>query len=131
MRVGDLPTPALVVDLDAVDRNVDVMAAVRPGPMLRSHVKAHKCTALARHVAERSGSTGFCCATVREMPPTWVSASITVTSRTPARCSSSAAVRPAGPPPTITTPGWLKPASLAPRQRVAVPRTAASCAPHS
>lgn len=67
MRVGDLPTPALVVDLDAVDRNVDVMAAVRPGPMLRSHVKAHKCTALARHVAERSGSTGFCCATVREM----------------------------------------------------------------
>ena len=67
MRVGDLPTPALVVDLDVVDGNIDAMAAVRPGAALRSHVKAHKCTALARYLADRSGSTTFCCATAREM----------------------------------------------------------------
>ena len=67
MRVQDVPTPALVIDLDRLDHNIDAMAAVRPGGALRSHVKAHKSTALARHLAERSGSTAFCCATVREM----------------------------------------------------------------
>ena len=67
MTPHDLPTPALVIDLDQLDFNVDTMATVRPGSALRSHVKAHKCTELARFAAVRSGSDSFCCATVREM----------------------------------------------------------------
>ena len=35
------------------------------GPRLRPHVKAHKCTALARRQAA-AGHTGFTCATIRE-----------------------------------------------------------------
>ena len=38
-----------------------------PGAALRPHVKAFKCTALARHVAARGGHRSFCCATLREM----------------------------------------------------------------
>lgn len=67
MHVSELATPAAIIDLDVLDHNIDVMAAARPGPALRSHVKAHKCTELARYAAERSGSDSFCCATVREM----------------------------------------------------------------
>ena len=65
--VHDLPTPSLVVDVDVLDANIDAMAAVRPGPALRPHVKAFKSTALARYVAERAGHRTFCCATLREM----------------------------------------------------------------
>lgn len=66
MRVADLGTPAVVVDLATLDHNIDAMAAVRPGSALRSHVKAHKCTRLAARVAARSGSDTFCVATLRE-----------------------------------------------------------------
>ena len=48
MLIDDLPTPSLVVDLDAFDRNVATMAARWPGATLRPHVKAFKSTALAR-----------------------------------------------------------------------------------
>lgn len=66
MRIEDLATPALVVDLDALDRNVSVMADRFPGMSLRPHVKAHKCTALAaRQVA--AGHRTFTCATPREV----------------------------------------------------------------
>jgi D-threonine aldolase len=66
VRLADVPTPALVVDLAAFDRNVATMAAARPGPRLRPHVKAFKSTALARRLAA-AGHPGFCCATVREV----------------------------------------------------------------
>ena len=46
--------------------NVATMSAQRPGPALRPHVKAFKCTALAGRLAG-AGHTGFCCATVREV----------------------------------------------------------------
>ena len=67
MKVHDLPTPALLVDSAALDHNIDVMGAARPGPALRPHVKAFKSTALARHVAGRGRHQSFCCATLREM----------------------------------------------------------------
>jgi D-threonine aldolase len=67
VKVQDLPTPALVVDLAALDANIDAMRAVRPGPALRPHVKAFKSTPLARHVRDRGGHHAFCCATLREM----------------------------------------------------------------
>ncbi len=66
MQVRDLPTPALLVDIGAFDRNVATMAARWPGTTLRPHVKAFKSTALAARLAAQ-GHTAFCCATVREM----------------------------------------------------------------
>ena len=64
--IHDLATPALLVEVDALDHNLDVFSKALPGPRLRPHVKAHKCTALARRQTER-GHRSFTCATVREM----------------------------------------------------------------
>ena len=66
MKVAELPTPALVVDTQAFMHNLDVMTAALPGPRLRPHVKAHKCTSLAREQAAR-GHRGFTCATPGEI----------------------------------------------------------------
>lgn len=65
MKLWDLPTPALVVDRDALDHNLTTMASALPGDRLRPHVKAHKCTALARRQAA-VGHHRFTCATIRE-----------------------------------------------------------------
>jgi len=61
-----LATPALLVDGEAFEHNLRTMSAALPGPRLRPHVKAHKCTALAARQAA-AGHVTFCCATVREM----------------------------------------------------------------
>jgi D-threonine aldolase len=66
MRTSELTTPALVVEARLLDDNIRTMADVLPGPRLRPHVKAHKCTALARRQAA-AGHRGFTCATVREV----------------------------------------------------------------
>lgn len=66
MRLGDLTTPALVVEASVLEHNISEMAASLPGPRLRPHVKAHKCTELARRQAE-AGHSGFTCATIREV----------------------------------------------------------------
>src|SRR5215469_17049158 len=65
MRVAEIETPALLVDADALDRNIAAMAGALPGDRLRPHVKAHKCTSLARHQAD-AGHRSFTCATIRE-----------------------------------------------------------------
>jgi len=64
--IHDLPTPALIVDAAALEHNLGAMSAALPGARLRPHVKAHKCTELAKRQAAH-GHLGFCCATVREM----------------------------------------------------------------
>jgi D-serine deaminase-like pyridoxal phosphate-dependent protein len=61
-----IPTPAPVVDLAVFESNLAVMADHRPGRSLRPHVKAHKCTAIARAQAAL-GHTAFTCATPREV----------------------------------------------------------------
>jgi D-serine deaminase-like pyridoxal phosphate-dependent protein len=66
MKVADLPTPALVVDGPTFDANLATMAAALPGDRLRPHVKAHKCTALARRQVA-AGHTHFTCATPHEV----------------------------------------------------------------
>lgn len=66
VHVDQLPTPALVVDADALDRNLAAMAAFLPGDRLRPHVKAHKCTALAA-AQQAAGHDRFTCATPREV----------------------------------------------------------------
>jgi len=70
-RAGDpvaaIDTPALVVDLDAFERNLDLMAnAVRgSGLALRPHAKSHKCVEIAQAQVER-GAIGICCQKVAE-----------------------------------------------------------------
>jgi D-serine deaminase-like pyridoxal phosphate-dependent protein len=66
MLVGDLPTPALVVDAPALEHNLATMAAALPGTRMRPHVKAHKCTELA-HRQLAHGHRAFTCATPREV----------------------------------------------------------------
>ncbi len=63
----DLVTPALVLDLDLVRRNIEAMSKLSRGwkAALRPHYKAHKCPDLARMQAGAGGS-GFCAATVWE-----------------------------------------------------------------
>ena len=64
---ADLDTPALVVDLDALERNLDRMAvaARAAGVALRPHVKTHKSVTIARMQLER-GAVGVCVQTVSE-----------------------------------------------------------------
>lgn len=67
-RVDDIPTPALVVDVAALDRNIRRMAAFfSAGPCrLRPHVKAHKTPEIARRQLAAGGCSGLTCATVAE-----------------------------------------------------------------
>lgn len=64
--LDDLQTPALIVERDALEENLATMAAALPGRRMRPHVKAHKCTALARRQAAH-GHVAFTCATIREV----------------------------------------------------------------
>jgi D-threonine aldolase len=66
VKTWELTTPALLVDAAALDANLRTMADALPGPRTRPHVKAHKCTALARAQAAL-GHPGFTCATVAEV----------------------------------------------------------------
>ncbi|MHB8630826.1 MAG: DSD1 family PLP-dependent enzyme [Candidatus Limnocylindria bacterium] len=60
-------TPALVVDLDALERNLDRMAALaaRTGKHLRPHAKTHKSPHIGRMQLDR-GAIGLCCAKLGE-----------------------------------------------------------------
>ena len=66
--VADLATPALVVDLPVLDRNIAAMARFfADGPCrLRPHVKAHKTPAIARRQLAAGSCVGLTCATVAE-----------------------------------------------------------------
>ena len=66
MRITDLRTPALLVDVDALEHNLATMADALPGARLRPHVKAHKCTMLAQRQCEL-GHPGFTAATIHEI----------------------------------------------------------------
>jgi 3-hydroxy-D-aspartate aldolase len=66
--VGErLTTPCLLLEADAFEHNLTAMMDLvrRYGRQLRPHVKAHKCTTIARRQLE-AGAVGLCCATVRE-----------------------------------------------------------------
>ncbi|MGH9054472.1 MAG: alanine racemase, partial [Acidimicrobiales bacterium] len=65
-HLAELQTPALLVDSRALSANLATMTGALPGLRLRPHVKAHKCTELARRQRD-AGHEGFCCATLAEM----------------------------------------------------------------
>lgn len=62
-----LHTPALVLDLDAMERNIAAMAAHcrGVGQALRPHAKSHKSPDIAQ-AQMAAGAAGQCCATLRE-----------------------------------------------------------------
>jgi D-serine deaminase-like pyridoxal phosphate-dependent protein len=70
-RIGDavatVATPALVIDLDAMERNLAAMAvfARTHGVRLRPHAKMHKCAALAK-AQIAAGAVGICAQKVSE-----------------------------------------------------------------
>ena len=63
----DLDTPALCLDLDAMERNVARMQTTiaKNGIASRPHAKTHKCAAIAKYQMAK-GSIGICCAKVSE-----------------------------------------------------------------
>ena len=67
MTRDDIPTPALLLDLDRFERNLERMAAHvgRAGKRLRPHAKTHRCPEIAkRQVA--AGALGVACAKLGE-----------------------------------------------------------------
>jgi D-serine deaminase-like pyridoxal phosphate-dependent protein len=68
MTTRDISTPALVLELAALDRNIARMAAFfAAGPcQLRPHFKAHKTPEIARRQLAAGSCTGLTCATVGE-----------------------------------------------------------------
>jgi D-serine deaminase-like pyridoxal phosphate-dependent protein len=66
-RIEDLSTPAVLIDLDVLERNVARMAARarRAGVRLRPHAKTHKCLEIAR-LQRAAGARGLSVAKVGE-----------------------------------------------------------------
>ena len=62
MRIEDLDTPALLVDLDGLEDNLDRYQRYfdEHGIGLRPHIKTHKCVAIA-HMQMRRGAIGITC----------------------------------------------------------------------
>ncbi len=67
LKKSEIPTPALLLDLDAFEANLQVMAqwVKQSGKQLRPHAKAHKCVEIARRQIA-AGAIGVCVATVDE-----------------------------------------------------------------
>lgn len=65
--LADLPTPALLVDLDKLDANIERMQTRcdRLGVALRPHVKTHKCVEIARRQRD-AGAQGITVSTLAE-----------------------------------------------------------------
>jgi D-serine deaminase-like pyridoxal phosphate-dependent protein len=64
---ADLNTPALVLDVEALDRNIAAMAALvaAKGVGLRPHAKTHKSVDIAQR-QRAAGARGVCCAKIGE-----------------------------------------------------------------
>jgi len=64
---AQLDTPALIIDLDAMEANIKAMAdhAAAVGQRLRPHTKTHKSVEIARRQVV-AGAVGVCCATLGE-----------------------------------------------------------------
>ncbi|HEY2008303.1 MAG TPA: DSD1 family PLP-dependent enzyme [Rhizomicrobium sp.] len=66
-NAADIQTPALIIDLEAFERNVAKMAGHcrDHGISLRAHAKTHKCAEIARRQVA-AGAIGQCCASLDE-----------------------------------------------------------------
>ncbi|MFV2093557.1 MAG: alanine racemase, partial [Hyphomicrobiales bacterium] len=68
MKLEDVATPALIVDLDAFEKNVETMAAFirQKNIRHRAHAKTHKSADIALYQIEHGGACGVCCQKVAE-----------------------------------------------------------------
>ena len=68
LRRDQLDTPALLIDLDAMERNLKTMADFFKGKKvkLRPHVKLHKATPVLAHMQLAAGAIGVTCAKLAE-----------------------------------------------------------------
>ncbi len=68
MNLSEVGTPALIVDLDAFERNVSTLKQKlqAAGVRLRAHAKTHKSVDIARYQIEHGGACGICCQKVSE-----------------------------------------------------------------
>jgi 3-hydroxy-D-aspartate aldolase len=66
--LADVGTPALIIELDAFERNIDRMRSFieAHGIRHRAHAKTHKSADIARIQIERGGACGLCCQKVSE-----------------------------------------------------------------
>ncbi len=66
-RIEEIETPALLIDLDKLDRNIDRMArfSAETGVNIRPHAKTHKCPIIAHKQMEK-GAIGITCAKLSE-----------------------------------------------------------------
>ncbi len=67
LKKSEIPTPALLLDFDSFEANLQLMArrVGESGKHLRPHAKAHKCVEIARRQMA-AGAIGVCVATVDE-----------------------------------------------------------------
>ncbi|MDH5363256.1 MAG: alanine racemase, partial [Aigarchaeota archaeon] len=67
MRTEELDTPALLLDLDALERNISKMSRFfrNASADLRPHVKTHKCPEIAQRQID-AGAKGITCAKLGE-----------------------------------------------------------------
>jgi 3-hydroxy-D-aspartate aldolase len=68
MREADIQTPCLVLDLDALERNIKKLGdyAKAHGMRHRAHGKMHKSVDVAKLQERLGGSVGVCCQKVSE-----------------------------------------------------------------
>lgn len=67
LPVKELPTPALVLDIEALERNLETMGnyLAKVKTNIRPHAKTHKTPTIA-HLQTKAGAIGQCCQTVGE-----------------------------------------------------------------
>ena len=65
--ISSIDTPSLILDLDAFERNIELMASAlkEKGIRLRAHAKSHKCPEIAK-IQIAKGAVGICCQKVSE-----------------------------------------------------------------
>ncbi len=68
MRIDEVATPALLIDLDAFELNVATLKhrLEAAGVRLRAHAKTHKSVDIARYQLAHGGAIGICCQKVSE-----------------------------------------------------------------
>ncbi|MBL6941279.1 MAG: DSD1 family PLP-dependent enzyme [Rhodospirillales bacterium] len=68
MALADVSTPALIIDLDAFEKNVKTMGIFikDKGIRHRAHAKTHKSADIALYQMEHGGACGICCQKVSE-----------------------------------------------------------------
>ena len=68
MHLDDVMTPALIIDLDSFEHNIETLRkqVVDANVRLRAHSKTHKSVDIARYQIDHGGACGICCQKLSE-----------------------------------------------------------------